>query len=95
MTPLPLPPRHAQASNLSSSSPLRHFSLNLVLAKDSILINSYQPPPRKARLRRLPLNLVRLPILEELDGMSTLLGEFWLVSLIGEDGWKDASLEMS
>ncbi|KAF7913264.1 hypothetical protein EAE99_010761 [Botrytis elliptica] len=71
--PLPFPQRHAQASHLSSSSPLRHFSLNLVLAKDSILINSYQPPSRKSRLRRLPLNLVRLPILEELDGMSTLL----------------------
>ncbi|KAF7855287.1 uncharacterized protein EAF02_011546 [Botrytis sinoallii] len=74
--PLPFPQRHAQASHLSSASPLRHFSLNLVLAKDSILINSYQPPSRKSRLRRLPLNLVRLPILEELDGMSTLWPKF-------------------
>ncbi|KAJ8066761.1 hypothetical protein OCU04_004149 [Sclerotinia nivalis] len=39
-----------------------------MLAKDSILINSYQPPRRRNRL--LPLNLVRLPILEELDSMS-------------------------
>lgn len=64
---------------IPQAPPQRHFSLGLaVLAKDSILINSYQPPERRSSLRnKLPLNLVRLPILEELESMSmNIMGEF-------------------
>ncbi|KAG4025956.1 hypothetical protein MFRU_047g00200 [Monilinia fructicola] len=69
--------------------PQRHFpthtgtsNLGLILAKESILINSYQPASTHNKKRRLypkrpfPINHSRLPIVEELDL------DFWRMNVL-------------